>query len=98
MIEGRRRRRAVDHPAWVGGLLVAVAAVAAWAGADVQAPPRFDGAGYAVLAGALASGRGYREVDHPEAPRHGHFPPGYPVALAVLWRSTGGPSSATAHG
>ena len=33
-----------------------------------SAPPRFDGAGYAVLAGRSATGRGYREIDHPDAP------------------------------
>ena len=31
-----------------------------------RAPPRFDGAGYAVLARSLASGQGYREIDHPD--------------------------------
>ena len=35
---------------------------------------------------ARRAAAGYREIDHPDAPRHAHFPPGYPVALAVLWR------------
>ena len=56
---------------------------------DFVSPPRFDGAGYAVLGDALATGRGYREIDKPDAPRHAHFPPGYPAALALLWRCTG---------
>jgi hypothetical protein len=56
---------------------------------DFHAPPRFDGAGCAVLGEALASGRGYREINNPESPRHAHFPPGYPAALAVLWRFFG---------
>jgi hypothetical protein len=56
---------------------------------DVHAPPRFDGAGCAVLGEALASGRGYREINDPDSPRHAHFPPGYPAALAVLWRCFG---------
>jgi hypothetical protein len=55
---------------------------------DVSAPPRFDGAGYAVLGEALVSGRGYREINEPESPRHNHFPPGYPAALALLWLFT----------
>jgi hypothetical protein len=61
-------------------------------------PPRFDGAGYAVLAESLRAGRGYRAIDHPDAPPHAHFPPGYPVALAALWTLTGGPSHPAAHG
>jgi hypothetical protein len=64
--------------------------------AELSAPPRFDGAGYAVLGEALAEGRGYREIDRPGSPRHAHFPPGYPAALAVLWKATGR-SAAAAH-
>ena len=85
------------HPFRAAGAITLVAAVSVWCNTDVRNPPRFDGAGYAVLAEALASGRGYREIEHPAAPRHAHFPPGYPAALAVLWRVTGR-SSATAHG
>lgn len=66
------------------------------ANARFDDPPRFDGAGYAVLARSILEGRGYREIDHPDAPRHAHFPPGYPLALAALWRITG-PSNAAAH-
>ena len=33
---------------------------------------------------SLVRGDGYREIDRPDAPRHGHFPPGYPLALAGL--------------
>ena len=62
-----------------------------------QAPPRFDGAGYAVLAESLRTGQGYRAIEHPDAPRHAHFPPGYPVALATVWTFTG-PSFPVAHG
>lgn len=61
-----------------------------------HSPPRFDGAGYAVLAQAILSGQGYREIDHPERPPHAHYPPGYPVALAALWSLTG-PSVVAAH-
>jgi hypothetical protein len=67
--------------------LVTVASIAF--NTDFHAPPRFDGAGCAVLGEALASGRGYREINEPAAPRHAHFPPGYPAALAVLWRAFG---------
>jgi len=57
--------------------------------ADWSAPPRFDGAGYAVLARAWLTGQGYRAIDHPDRPRHAHFPPGYPLLLALTWRVTG---------
>jgi hypothetical protein len=72
-----------------GGLIATVALVSATCGSDLHAPPRFDGAGYAVLAEALARGQGYREIDRPGSPRHAHFPPGYPISLAALWRVTG---------
>ena len=42
-----------------------------------------------MLGEALATGRGYCEIDHPEAPRHAHFPPGYPAALAIIWLVAG---------
>jgi hypothetical protein len=70
-------------------LLVITAAASIGLNTDLSAPPRFDGAGYAVLGEALASGRGYREINEPDAPQHDHFPPGYPAALAIIWRFTG---------
>jgi hypothetical protein len=79
-----------------GTAIVIVAAIVIGGNMDRSAPPRFDGAGYAVLGEALATGRGYREIDHPEQPRHAHYPPGYPAALALLWRLVG-PSIAAAH-
>jgi len=48
-------------------------------------PPRFDETGYAILGKSLAEGRGYHEIDKPQAPAHAHFPPGWPMALAVIW-------------
>ena len=86
---------------WTGALpsvvLAGIAAALIALNTDFQAPPRFDGAGYAVLGDAIASGRGYREIDKPDAPRHAHFPPGYPGALALVWLSAGR-SVAAAHG
>jgi len=49
-----------------------------------------------MLAEALATGQGYRDIELPEPTPHTHFPPGYPAALAVLWRITGR-SLAVAH-
>ena len=46
----------------------------------------YDDAQYLVLAKALATGQGYRFINLPGAPLATHFPPGYPVFLAVLWR------------
>jgi hypothetical protein len=72
------------------GIMIAiVTAIMIGGNTDPAAPPRFDGAGYAVLGEALATGRGYREIDHPDQPRHAHYPPGYPAALALLWRAVG---------
>jgi 4-amino-4-deoxy-L-arabinose transferase-like glycosyltransferase len=70
-------------------LVAGVSALALCANAVWTAPPRFDGAGYALLARALIEGDGYRNVDHPDQPRHAHFPPGYPAVLALIWSATG---------
>ncbi|MGE3822360.1 MAG: glycosyltransferase family 39 protein, partial [Isosphaeraceae bacterium] len=83
------RRGFRKHPWLMAGVIGLVAGLTAARATDLDAPPRFDGAGYSVLADALAHGQGYREIDHPDAPRHGHFPPGYPTALAGIWSLTG---------
>ncbi len=46
----------------------------------------FDDAAYVVLAKSLATGQGYRWLNLPDAPVATHFPPGYPVVLAALWK------------
>lgn len=70
-------------------LIATTCAALLLANARLESPPRFDGAGYALLAKSLVGGAGYRAIDHPDRPRHAHFPPGYPVFLAALWRITG---------
>ena len=75
----RQHRRFVPLSA---GLILAIATLATISWSE---PPRFDGAGYATLGRALAEGRGYRVISDPDAPPHAHFPPGYPVTLALLW-------------
>jgi hypothetical protein len=80
---------------WV--VLAGISAVLVALNTDFLAPPRYDGAGYAVLGEAIASGRGYREIDKPDSPRHAHFPPGYPAVLALVWLSAGR-SVVAAHG
>ncbi|MBW2733146.1 MAG: hypothetical protein JRH20_12205 [Deltaproteobacteria bacterium] len=41
-----------------------------------------DNAQFIVLAQSLATGKGLREINHPEEPAHRKFPPGWPVMLA----------------
>ena len=41
---------------------------------------------YMILAKALATGRGFRTINLPGAPAGVHFPPGYPLLLAALWK------------
>src|SRR5947207_1864718 len=77
-------------------LVALTAALVTCGNADWSAPPRFDGAGYAVLAEAWLTGQGYRSIDHPDRPRHVHFPPGYPLVLASTWWVFGR-SAAAAH-
>jgi hypothetical protein len=77
-------------------IVAAVAAASIAGNTRFHSPARFDGAGYAVLGLALERGVGYREIDHPDRPRHDHYPPGYPLALAALWHLTG-PSVLAAH-
>ena len=46
----------------------------------------YDDGQYLILAKALATGEGYRYLNIPGHPAATHFPPGYPVLLALLWR------------
>jgi len=70
----------------VGALILSTATLATMSWTE---PPRFDGAGYATLGRAIAEGRGYRDISRPDAPRHTHFPPGYPGFLALIWKPAG---------
>ncbi|MCC6319636.1 MAG: glycosyltransferase family 39 protein [Gemmatimonadaceae bacterium] len=45
-----------------------------------------DDAMYTVLAKSLAEGKGYRFLNLPGEPNATHFPPGYPLLLAGLWK------------
>lgn len=45
-----------------------------------------DDAIYTVLAKSLATGQGYRLLNLPGEPNATHYPPGYPIVLAALWR------------
>src|SRR5210317_1167066 len=43
-----------------------------------------DNAGYYILGKALSSGEGYTNIHFPDNPAHNHFPPGYPVIIALF--------------
>jgi hypothetical protein len=49
-----------------------------------------DNAGYMILAESIESGQGYRDIELPDSPRHGRFPPLYPAVLAVAGMLGGG--------
>ncbi len=62
-------------------LLVAIVTITPWPVGAFQ-----DDAVYTILAKSLAEGTGYRMINLPGEPNATHFPPGYPLVLAVLWR------------
>jgi hypothetical protein len=45
-----------------------------------------DDAIYVLLAKAIATGDGFRMINLPGSPHATHFPPGYPMFLAALWK------------
>ncbi|HSL71073.1 MAG TPA: hypothetical protein VK864_12585, partial [Longimicrobiales bacterium] len=62
-------------------LVAAIVSITPWPVGTIQ-----DDATYVILAKSLASGEGYRQLNLPGAPRVTHYPPGYPLFLAGLWR------------
>lgn len=62
-------------------LLAAILTVTPWPVGAFQ-----DDAIYTVLAKSLATGKGYRLLNLPGEPNATHYPPGYPMVLALLWR------------
>jgi hypothetical protein len=76
---------------WTGPAVGVVALIAALALQHPYPVGLFhDDGAYAILAGALASGRGLTFLHLPGAPYNTHYPPIYPVVLSLLWRMTGG--------
>jgi len=61
----------------------------------LSAPPRHDGAGYAMLGWSVRTGYGYQDLSHPERPPHTHFPPLYPLILACFFACVGRSAGAT---
>jgi hypothetical protein len=71
----------------VPALVTLIATVVAWwASAPYVVGVFHDDGVYALLGKALASGQGFRYIQLPGAPAATHYPPLYPLALALLWR------------
>jgi len=72
---------------WLGWL-VALCAIAAGVHAMSPSPVGvfYDDAMYVALAKAIAHGQGYAYINLPGAPAATHYPPIYPLFLALLWR------------
>ena len=69
------------------GMLTALALAVGFAIMDrYQVGVFHDDAMYLILARALATGQGYRWINLPDAPVASHFPPGFPLVLAALWK------------
>ena len=76
-----RRERLLVFALAATVLLVAVLTVTPWPVGAFQ-----DDAIYTVLAKALANGEGFRLTNLPGSPYNTHYPPGYPLVLAALWK------------
>jgi hypothetical protein len=63
-----------------GVFLLAVISITPWPVGAYE-----DDAIYTVLGKALATGEGYRMINLPGTPHATHYPPGYPLLLALLW-------------
>lgn len=73
--------------AWCGILLAAIASIAVVMAISPHPVGVFQDDGmYVVLARSLAEGEGYRFSNLPNAPHGVHYPPLYPLWLAVLWK------------
>jgi hypothetical protein len=81
MTSPNRAERLIAFAVAAAVLLVAILTVTPWPVGAFQ-----DDAIYAVLAKSIATGQGYRLLNLPGAPNATHYPPGYPLVLAALWR------------
>lgn len=82
-VDGRddNRERLVVFAMAVLVLIVAIVTITPWPVGAFQ-----DDAIYTVLAKSLATGQGFRMINLPGAPNATHYPPGYPLVLAALWK------------
>jgi hypothetical protein len=65
-----------------------VLAVAVYAIGPYPVGVFYDDGIYLILAKALASGEGYRYLNIPGQPAATHYPPAYPLFLALIWKLT----------
>ena len=61
-------------------------AVALWASSPYAVGVFHDDGVYTILGKSIATGQGYRFLHLPGAPAATHYPPGYPLLLALLWK------------
>ena len=69
-----------------GAVLIGATLVAWWAGMPYVVGVWHDDGVYALLGRAIASGQGFHYTQLPGAPAATHYPPLYPLVLAVVWR------------
>lgn len=81
LAHGIRLHRLVPLGVFVLVLLVAILTITPWPVGVFE-----DDGIYTVLARSLATGDGYRLTNLPGSPNATHYPPGYPLVLAALWR------------
>jgi hypothetical protein len=77
-----------SRPTWLVPTLVTLVAlvVAWWASVPYVVGVFHDDGVYALLGKAIASGEGFHYIQLPGAPAATHYPPLYPLVLALLWR------------
>ncbi len=89
-LEGQREsgaERRVVGAAWLPIITVAVVfAVAAWGIPPYAVGIFHDDGVYVILAKSIASGHGFHYLHLPGMPAATHYPPLYPLLLALLWR------------
>jgi len=78
-------RRDLDRllPVFAAALAVAVAL---WASSPYAVGVFHDDGVYAILGKSIATGQGYRFLHLPGAPAATHYPPGFPLLLALVWK------------
>jgi hypothetical protein len=90
--EGVGRLSAADRSTFPATRVVGVLVAAVALGIALIAVPNWpagvfqDDGIYVILGKALANGEGYRYLNLPGAPYATHYPPGYPLLLALLWK------------
>lgn len=61
---------------------------------DPELSTNGDNARYFLLGASLATGQGYRAIEHPDRPTERQYPPGFPAMIALTGGITGNPAVA----